>query len=89
MKFLFLCALLFAFAATGAGVHSTQRLERVRYNNPGLVVDLGVGLYAFPLPIDWDGDRDLDLVVTCPDRPYNGTYVFENPRNRRTKMPVV
>ncbi len=54
-------------------------LERVRFNNPGLVVDLGVGLWAQPLPMDYDGDGDLDLVVSCADTPYNGTYVFTNP----------
>ena len=29
--------------------------------------------------MDFDGDGDLDLVVNCPDKPYNGTYFFENP----------
>lgn len=67
------------FAAAGAPVLSQDRLERIQYNNPGLVVDLGVGLWAWPLPMDYDGDGDLDLVVSCPDKPYNGTYFFENP----------
>ncbi|MEZ6090808.1 MAG: VCBS repeat-containing protein [Pirellulaceae bacterium] len=56
-----------------------QSLERLPYNNPGLTVDLGVGLWAWPLPIDFDNDGDLDLVVSCPDKPYSGTYFFENP----------
>ena len=61
----------------------------MKYNHPGLVVDLGVGLWAFPLPMDFDGDGDLDLVVSCPDRPSNGTYFFENPAaNSATKIPV-
>ncbi len=54
-------------------------LEPVRYQNPGLNVDLGVGLYAWPLPMDFDDDGDLDMVISCSDKPYNGTYVFENP----------
>ncbi len=58
----------------------SQELERLKYNHPGLVVDLGVGLWAWPLPMDFDGDGDLDLVVNCPDKPYNGTYFFENGR---------
>jgi hypothetical protein len=62
-------------------------LERVQYNHPGLVVDLGVGLWAWPLPMDFDGDGDLDLVVSCPDVPYRGTYLFENPGGG-AKMPV-
>jgi len=61
-------------------------LARVKYNHPGLVVDLAVGLWAWPMPMDFDGDGDLDMVVSCPDVPYNGTYVFENPGGG--KMPV-
>ncbi|MCI0359923.1 MAG: hypothetical protein L0211_15710, partial [Planctomycetaceae bacterium] len=68
---------------------SAQELWRLKYNHPGLVVDLGVGLWAFPLPMDFDGDGDLDLVVSCPDRPSNGTYFFENPGSESgSKMPV-
>ncbi len=52
--------------------------ERLTYNHPGLEVDLGVGLWAWPLPLDYDNDGDLDLLVSCPDKPYNGTYYFEN-----------
>ncbi len=53
-------------------------LERLRYHHPGLVVDLGAGLWAWPLPMDFDGDGDLDLVVNCPDKPSNGVYFFKN-----------
>src|SRR3954464_7243370 len=66
-------ALLAALSTTEA-----QSLEPLKFNHPGLVVDLGVGLWAQPLPMDFDGDGDLDLVVSCPDKPYNGLYVFEN-----------
>ena len=64
-----------------------QDLERVAYNNPGLVVDLGVGLWAWPLPMDYDNDGDMDLLVSCPDKPYNGTYFFEN-QDGPVKFPV-
>ncbi len=67
------CVLLFS-----TSIGDAQELERLSYRNPGLVVDLGVGLWAFPAPMDYDGDGDLDLVVSCPDKPYNGTYFFEN-----------
>lgn len=56
----------------------SSQLQRIQYNNPGLIVDLGVGLWAWPLPMDFDGDGDHDLVIVCPDKPYNGTYFFEN-----------
>ncbi len=60
-------------------VLSDDALEIVKYRNPGLKVDLGVGLWAWPMPMDWDGDGDTDLVVSCPDVPFNGMYLFENP----------
>src|SRR5687768_13488279 len=69
-------------------VADSNRLERIRFNNPGLVVDLGVGLWAFPMPMDWDGDGDLDLVVGCPDKPSNGIYLFENPGPKGERFPT-
>jgi hypothetical protein len=66
---------------------SNAALERVKYNNPGLIVDLGVGLWAWPLPMDYDSDGDYDMVVSCPDKPYNGIYFFEN-TDGNIKMPV-
>jgi len=62
-------------------------LERIKYNNPGLVVDLGVGLWAWPILMDYDQDGDYDLLVSCPDKPYNGIYFFENSDGLQ-KMPV-
>ncbi|MEZ0266411.1 MAG: FG-GAP repeat domain-containing protein, partial [Phycisphaerae bacterium] len=68
---------------------ASGQLRRMPYNNPGLNVDLGVGLWAWPLPMDYDNDGDLDLVVSCPDKPYNGTYLFENPgKGNKEKLPV-
>lgn len=56
----------------------SPNFERLPYNNPGLTVDLGVGLWASPLPIDYDEDGDLDLLVSCSDVPFNGIFFFEN-----------
>ncbi len=69
-------------------VIAADGLQRIKYNNPGLVVDLGVGLWAWPVPWDVDGDGDHDLIVVCPDKPYNGTYLFENTSGPREKLPV-
>jgi hypothetical protein len=66
---------------------AADELQRLKYNHPGLVVDLGVGLWAWPVPGDHDGDGDFDLIVVCPDAPYNGTYFFENPGGD-AKFPV-
>lgn len=65
-------------------------LEPLRYNHPGLVVDLGVGLWAWPLPTDVDNDGDFDLIVSCPDKPSNGVWWFENVTGdtRQNAMPV-
>ncbi len=57
---------------------SSTEFTRVKYNNPGLVSDLGVGLWANPLPVDFDNDGDYDLLVSCNDKPWHGTYFFEN-----------
>jgi len=65
-------------------------LERMKFNHPGLAVDLGVGLWSAPIPCDADGDGDYDLVVVCHDKPFNGTYLFENTTGdtAKTKLPV-
>lgn len=65
-------------------------LTQLRYNNPGLTADLGVGLWAWPVPCDADGDGDFDLIVSCPDKPSNGVWFFENSvgNTATTKMPV-
>jgi hypothetical protein len=67
-----------------------QSLERLPYNHPGLVVDLGVGLWAWPVPWDVDADGDYDLLVSCPDKPSNGVWLFENQQGdtARNKLPV-
>lgn len=82
-------ALCVPFVLCASLAHAAS-LERLQYNNPGLVVDLGVGLWAWPLPMDFDGDGDLDLVVSCPDKPYNGVYFFENATDdtAKTKLPI-
>ena len=51
-----------------------EPLKRLTYNNEGLEVDLGVGLWGIPIPVDYDGDGVKDLLVSCPDRPYKGLY---------------
>lgn len=65
-------------------------LEQLRYNHPGLKVDLGVGLWAWPVPCDADGDGDFDLIVSCPDKPSNGVWLFENVTGdtAKEKFPV-
>jgi len=71
-------ATLLAVPVLALEISEGSRFVRVPYNNPGLAVDLGVGLWAHPMPVDWDGDGDYDLLCATPDKPYNGLYFFEN-----------
>lgn len=61
-------------------------LVRMQYTDKNQEVDLGVGLWAWPLPMDYDEDGDLDLLVSCPDVPFNGLYFFENKSGK--EVPV-
>lgn len=67
-----------------------QRLTPLEYGSESAVVDLGVGLWAWPIPCDADNDGDYDLIVSCPDKPSNGVWLFENTSGDtvRNKMPV-
>ena len=47
-------------------------------HNIEATVDLGVGLWGIPLPVDYDSDGVNDLLVSCPDTPYKGIYYFRN-----------
>lgn len=47
-----------------------------------------MGLWAWPVPWDVDEDGDTDLIVVCPDKPSNGTYLFENTSGPDVEMPV-
>ena len=58
--------------------NNSNNLIRLQQNNKNLLVDLAVGLWASPLPMDFDNDGDLDLVISCTDVPFNGSYFFEN-----------
>ena len=76
---------------TFASASADDQLQLVNYNNPGLVVDLGVGLSPWPVPMDADGDGDYDLVVSYDGKPSNGTYIFENTNGdtASNKFPVL
>ena len=78
---LLICSLLPAVASAGD-------LPPLKYNSPGLVVDLHVGLWAHPVPFDFDSDGDLDLLVSCPDKPTRATLLFENVDGPGVTMPT-
>jgi hypothetical protein len=67
------------FVSLSSPAHAADEgMQRLAYRNPGLLTDLGVGLWAWPLPMDWNEDGLMDLVVVCTDRPSNGIHVFLN-----------
>lgn len=86
------CSVITTFLMLGlrAGMSGAGELERLPYKHPGLAVDLGVGLWAWPVPCDADGDGDFDLIVSCPDKPSNGVWLFENVTGdtARNKFPI-
>lgn len=51
---------------------------RLKYNNPDLIVDMGVGLWGTPIPMDYDKDGVMDILMTCFDTPFKGLYFFRN-----------
>lgn len=59
----------------------------IPHNQPGLVVDLGVGLWALPLPMDHDGDGDFDMVVSTHNKPTGGVFLFRNNQGN-VRFPV-
>lgn len=66
----------------------SQQLTPLEYNDDTAVVDLGVGLWAWPLPCDADDDGDYDLIVSCPDKPSNGIWFFENTTGDTSENPM-
>jgi hypothetical protein len=52
--------------------------DRITYGRAGVRGSLSVGLWAHPAALDFDGDGKIDLIVGCPDHPYNGIYLFRN-----------
>ena len=74
---------------TTAAMRATHP-ERLAYNHPGLLSDLGVGLWGWPMPMDFNGDGRMDLIVTSSGTPYNGVYFFENTGeiDPQTKAPI-
>lgn len=73
------------FDRDGMGETARQRApamigagDRLTYGRSGVQGNLAVGLWAYPASLDIDRDGDHDLIVSCPDRPYNGVYLFRN-----------
>src|SRR5690625_391259 len=53
-----------------------SQLTRIRYNNPGLTVDLGVGLWYVPFHLDYDEYVRNVLLDSSSRRPYIVIFLF-------------
>lgn len=51
---------------------------RVKHNQADLIVDLGTGLWGTPIPVDYNSDGLIDIIMSCPDTPYKGVYFYKN-----------
>lgn len=70
---MFACGILQAQPAKLPG-----RLTLLDHNNPGLVVDLGVGLWGWPVVDDARNDGHPDLFVVAGSSAQKGTFYFQN-----------
>lgn len=59
-------------------IAETRDEIRLKYNSPNLIVDLGVGLWGTPIPVYYDNDGLMDIIMSCPDTPYKGLYLYKN-----------
>jgi len=51
--------------------------DPISYGRASVRGHLGVGLWSHPAALDFDGDGNIDLVVSCAG-PSAGTYLFRN-----------
>lgn len=58
---------LFCSVASLPAAPAEGTMPRLAHNTPGQLADLGVGLWAWPLPMDYNKDGLMDLVVVCTD----------------------
>ena len=80
---LFLTLTTFGFSQS-----ADEKLIRLQYKDTTTTKDLAVGLWANPLPMDYDQDGDLDLVISCTDVPFNGTFLFKNGSKDQNGNPI-
>jgi hypothetical protein len=66
-----------------AEVAKTAKLQPLKYNNPGLTVDLGVGLWATAVPVARGNSGVNDLFIICAGKPKGGVFRFDNAYNRK------
>ena len=66
------------FFLTNCLLWGVEGLQRAEVNNPKADAFLAVGLWSWVVPADVDNDGFVDLIISCEDVPYNGTWFFRN-----------
>ena len=61
---------------------------RMKFNNPGLVVDMGIGIWGRAEPYDYDGDGRRDIILRSFSKPSQWTLFYRNPGLPADAMPV-
>tara|TARA_R110002167_G_scaffold73727_1_gene206475 strand:- start:11302 stop:13320 length:2019 start_codon:yes stop_codon:yes gene_type:complete len=73
---------------TPVSSNTYQGIQKLEFNNPGLLVDLDVGFKSVPMPMDFDGDGDIDLLLSqSGSYVESGIFYYEN-ISGNVDMPV-
>ena len=68
--------------------YDDNKLHKLEYNNPDILVDLDVGFKSVPMPMDFDGDGDFDFLISeSGSYAESGVFYFEN-ISGNVEMPV-
>lgn len=82
MKFLFpsaaFCGLLICNSLQGQTPKPDEKFQKISYGDNSLIVDLGVGLWGWPIPCDRNKDGLSDVIMVAGASPSKGTFYFEN-----------
>ena len=74
-------AALISVTVEGTSCHGgaiPSQLQALDFNNPGLTVDLGIGLWGNPIPIESKDSKHPDLILVVGSKASSGTYYYEN-----------
>lgn len=80
--------IVFVSSFAGSSQEKMKGFVRMKFNNPGLVVDMGVGIWGRAEPYDYDGDGKRDIVLRSFSKPSQWTLFYRNPGLPSDAMPI-